>query len=68
MKNANHSLRQNRHRVPVRREYGSYKEYLEMFLPRPAEIAISDSEDPTEFGLQLAEVSLRKLEERLTRG
>jgi hypothetical protein len=39
-----------------------------MFLPRPAEIAISDSEDPTEFGLQLAEVSLRKLEERLTRG
>ena len=51
----------------MRKGYGSYEEYLEAFLPRVEDVPILESEDPSDFGSELAEVSLRKLEQRLTR-
>lgn len=48
-------------------EYKSYEEYLKDLLPRTNEGVIAEIEDPDEFGSGLAQVSLRKLEQRLAR-
>jgi hypothetical protein len=67
MRNANQPSTQNQSRIALRKEYESYEEYLEALFPRPEEGVILDSEDPIEFGSELAEMSLRKLEKRLAR-
>ena len=67
MKSARNTSIQKRNRAALQKEYRSYEEYIEVFLPRVQETPVFDSEDPSEFGSDLAEVSLRKLEERLSR-
>jgi hypothetical protein len=46
-------------------EYKSYEEYVKDLLPDTNEDVMSEVEDPDEFGSELAQVSLRKLEQRL---
>jgi len=67
MKNRKHTSTNGRNQPTVQKGYRSYEEYLEAFLPRVEEAPIFESEDPSDFGSELAEVSLRKLEQRLTR-
>jgi len=67
MKNRKHTSTNGRNQPAMRKGYGSYEEYLEAFLPRVEDVPIIESEDPSDFGSELAEVSLRKLEQRLTR-
>jgi len=48
-------------------EYKSYEDYVKHLLPTTKEGVIAEIEDPDEFGSELAQVSLRKLEQRLAR-
>ena len=50
-------------------EYKSYEDYIKHLLPSTNEgvIAEIEIEDADEFGSELAQVSLRKLEQRLAR-